>query len=198
MIINENYLVSAGAEMKEYSPGELIFNEGNSPLFYYQIIEGQVKLNNLTEDGKEFILSILSAGESFGDALLFLKKTYPMNATALSPCTILRLCKENFFYMLDNYPKLYRQICFSISNCLYYQYIMLQKNSLENPAERIIGLMDYLKSSEKNQTPFSFKVPLTRQQLANLTGICVETAIRTIKHMEKNKIVRIKDRKIFF
>jgi len=198
MIINENYLISAGAEQKTYRPGEIICNEGNRSLFYYQIIEGQVKLNNVTEDGKEFILNILSDGQGFGDALLFAEKPYPMNATAVSKCTVLRLCKENFFSMLDIYPKIYREICSYMSDRMYYQYIMLQKNSLHSPAEIIIGLMDYLKSTEKNQSPFSFKIPFTRQQLANLTGICVETAIRTIKLMEKNKIVKIKNRKIFF
>ncbi|WP_294287042.1 Crp/Fnr family transcriptional regulator [uncultured Chryseobacterium sp.] len=198
MIINENYLRSAGAEMKEYSPGTIIFQEGNSPLYFYQIIEGQIKLNNFTEDGKEFIQNIKSEGQCFGEALLFLDKPYPMSATALSQCKVLRLCKENFFGMLDIYPKLYRDICLSMSDLLYYQYVMLQKNSSQNPSDRLIGVMSYLKYNQKKKEPFSFKIPLTRQQLANLTGICVETAIRTIKIMEKNNIVRIKDRKIFY
>lgn len=198
MAINENYLISAGAEIKEYSPGDFIFNEGNTPLYYYQIAEGQVKLNNFTEDGKEFIQNIMSEGQSFGDALLFLNKKYPMDATALTHCKVLRLCKENFFSLLETYPKLYLKVCLSMSDLLYYQYIMLQKNSSQNPCDRLIGVMSYLKSSQEKQEPFSFKIPLTRQQLANLTGICVETAIRTIKAMEKNKIARIKNRKIFF
>jgi CRP-like cAMP-binding protein len=58
--------------------------------------------------------------------------------------------------------------------------------------------MDYLKSFQKEQAPYSFLVPLTRQQMAGLTGLCVETAIRTIKVMERNKILKIKDRKILY
>ncbi|WP_228459647.1 helix-turn-helix domain-containing protein [Chryseobacterium bernardetii] len=41
-------------------------------------------------------------------------------------------------------------------------------------------------------------IPLTRQQMASLTGLCVETAIRTIKHMEKEKILKIENRKILY
>lgn len=99
--------------------------------------------------------------------------------------------------MLQLYPDLYDSVCRSLSDRLYYQYIMLQANSLQNPAERIMGLMEHLKSSQSNQAPFSFKVPLTRQQLANFTGICVETAIRTFKIMEQKHLVKIRDRKIF-
>lgn len=63
MVINENYLISAGAEIRTYSTGAFIFHEGSTPMFYYQIVEGQVKLNNFTEDGKEFIQDIVCRPE---------------------------------------------------------------------------------------------------------------------------------------
>ncbi|MGL6126561.1 helix-turn-helix domain-containing protein [Chryseobacterium artocarpi] len=40
--------------------------------------------------------------------------------------------------------------------------------------------------------------PLTRQQLASLTGLCVETVIRTIKQMKKDQIVKIEKKKIYY
>ncbi|WP_288436751.1 Crp/Fnr family transcriptional regulator [uncultured Chryseobacterium sp.] len=198
MVISEKFLDAAGAEIKEYYHGELIFSEGSAPLYYYQVVRGKVKLSNLHKDGKEFLQNIMSEGQAFGDALLFNNKPYPMDAAAIEHCVIMRLCKNNFLSMLQLYPQLYTSVCKSLSDRLYYQYIMLQANSSQNPAERIMGVLEYLKSSQSNQDPFSFKIPLTRQQLANLTGICVETAIRTIKIMEKKHLVIIRDRKIFF
>ncbi|MDQ1806140.1 MULTISPECIES: Crp/Fnr family transcriptional regulator [Chryseobacterium] len=198
MVINEKLLYSAGAEIKHYNSGEIIFQEGAIPMYYFQVIKGRLKLNNYTKDGKEFIQNIVYEGQSFGDSMLFMDKVYPMEAVALEPCTIFRLCKNNFFSMLNTYPQLYDTLCKALADRLYYQHIMLQANSAQSPAQRIIDLMDYLKSGSEYKDPFSFKVPLTRQQLANLTGVCVETAIRTIKNMEKNKIVKIKNRKIFF
>ncbi len=198
MVINENLLYSAGAEIKKYNSGDIIFHEGGAALYYYQVIKGKVKLSNLNREGREFIQNIMNEGQSFGDSLLFNNKAYPMNAIALNSCVVMKMSRNNFLSLLNIYPSLYIAICKSLSERLFYQYIMLQVNSSQNPTERIMGLMDYLKSSEKNQAPFSFKIPLTRQQLANLTGVCVETAIRTIKIMERNKIVRIENRKIFF
>ncbi|OCA79808.1 hypothetical protein BBH99_17650 [Chryseobacterium contaminans] len=198
MVISEKFLFAAGAEIRVYNSGEVIFFEGNAPLYYYQVIKGKVKLSNLSDNGKEFIQNIMSEGQAFGDSLLFTDKPYPMDAIALESCEVIRLCKNNFLSMLKVYPQLYSSVCKSLSDRLYYQYIMLQANSSPNPAERIIGLLEHLKSSQANQAPFSFKIPLTRQQLANLTGICVETAIRTIKVMEKNRLLKIKNRKIFF
>lgn len=198
MVISEDFLLSAGAEVKEYNCSDSIFQEGATPHYYYQIMKGRVKLNNYNKEGKELIQKIITEGESVGESLLFIDKPYPMDAVALEHCSIIRLCRNSFFSMLSVHPHLYFDLCKGLSDGLYYQYIMLQANSSQNPTERMMGVLDYLKDSKKDQTPFSFRVPFTRQQLASLTGLCVETAIRTIKNMEKKKVVIIKDRKIYF
>lgn len=59
-------------------------------------------------------------------------------------------------------------------------------------------MLDYHKSFDHNQEQFSFEVPLTRQQLASMTGLRVETVIRTIKKMEQQNIVKIINRKIYY
>ncbi|MDQ1803487.1 cyclic nucleotide-binding domain-containing protein [Chryseobacterium sp. CKR4-1] len=97
MVINENVLYSMGAETKQYSPSDFIFSEGDFAHYYYQIVEGEVKLNNYNEDGKEFIQNILSEGQCCGESILFIDKPYPMNAEALTECNILRLSKNLFF-----------------------------------------------------------------------------------------------------
>jgi CRP-like cAMP-binding protein len=110
MVIDENILHSAGAEVRDYKPAENIFCEGDTPNYYYQIIKGEVKLNNYNEEGKEFIQNILSEGQSCGESILFIDKPYPMNAEALTECSILRLHKSSFLSLLNQSPKLYMEI----------------------------------------------------------------------------------------
>lgn len=55
--------------------------------------------------------------------------------------------------------------------------------------------------SEKTKIGFTntkVLIPFTRQEIANFTGLRVETVIRTIKRMEEAAIVEIKNRKIYF
>ena len=198
MVIDENILISAGAETRHYTPSETIFCEGDVCNYYYQIIKGQVKLNNYNEEGREFIQNILSEGESCGESILFIDKPYPMNAEAITECTVLRLHKTIFFNVLNQSPELYMEVSNFLSERLYYKFVMMQNLSSQNPSTRLKGLMDYLKSFQKDITPYSFLIPLTRQQMASLTGLCVETAIRSIKHMERDKILRIENRKILY
>lgn len=141
MVIQEEILYSMGATAKDYGPSEFIFSEGEQPNYYYQIISGEVKLNNYNEDGKEFIQNILTAGQSCGESILFIDKPYPMNAETITDCKVIRLKKSAFFSLLDDSPKLCMEISNVISQGLYYKFIMMQNISSQNPTTRLKGLM---------------------------------------------------------
>jgi len=68
----------------------------------------------------------------------------------------------------------------------------------QNPVFRLKGLMEYLKSYSENDCQFEFPIELTRQQIANLTGLRVETVIRTLKKMEKENSIKIENRRILY
>ena len=199
MVIEEVILESVGADTEHHAAGSTIFSEGSTPSYYFQIVEGEVKLNNYNEDGKEIIQDILERGQSLGESMLFMEKPYPVNAVALLSCKILKLSKQKFFQLLESNPEKYLDMIRSISSSMYFRYIMGQYLSSQNPVSRLRAFMDYLKSLQSDSTePFTFQIPLTRQQMANFTGLCVETTIRTLKMMERENIVKIKNHKVLY
>lgn len=198
MLISEELLLSYGAKIEKFKSGDLIFHENDKPKHYYQIISGRVKLNHYNEDGKELILAILHNGLSVCELLLFIDEKYPVNAIVLEESKIIRLSKPKFIKLLDENVNVSRDINKFLSERLYYKYIMLENNSSLQASVRIKGVMDYHKSFFPDQRKFSFEIPLTRQQLASLTGLRVETVIRTIKNLEKKNELKIVQGKIFY
>lgn len=199
MIISEDLLLAYGGEYETYPAQAVIFSEGSQPKFYFQIVNGIVELNNYHEDGKEFTQNILSDGQSFGEYLLFGNKPYPMNAVATTECRILILSKSDFQRLISQNEEVSSNIFKCLSDRLYYKYLMQFSITSTNPTYKIKALMDYLKGYNSSTTSgHSFHIPFTRRQLANLTGLRIETVIRTIKKMEKERIVRIENRKIYY
>lgn len=198
MVISQKILESAGAVTKNFNPSENIFTEGESPNYYYQIVYGNVKMNNYDETGKESIQHLLEDGDCIGESLLFVDRKYPMNAVAITSCEILSLKKEQFLDLLKENPKLCFDMNKWLSQKLYFKQIMAQNISTQSPAIKLKTLMDYLKSFECNENRFMFQIPLTRQQMAHLTGLCTETVIRTLKRMEKEGKLLIKSGKILY
>ncbi|WP_426478581.1 Crp/Fnr family transcriptional regulator [Chryseobacterium sp. CBSDS_008] len=198
MNIDESILYSFGAENTEYKKRETIFNEGDSALYYFQISEGKVKLNNYNEDGKEFIHNILGKKQSFGEAMIFLNQHYPINSICLEESSIIKLPKNNFLEMVSQYPELSLEMNACFSQEIYYKLKMTQALASQNPMQRLLGLLDYLKSYHHNECQQCFHIEFTRQQIADLTGLRVETVIRTLKKMEKEGSITLKDRKILY
>jgi CRP-like cAMP-binding protein len=121
-----------------------------------------------------------------------------MNAIAMVDTTILRLPKPRFMDLINKNQEVSLNVYKCLAERMYYKYMMLYNLSVQNPVLKLKQLLDYLKSYYDDKSPYSFQVPMTRQQLASLTGLRVETVIRAIKSMEKDKILKIENRKIMY
>lgn len=190
MHIKPKLLHSLGAIEEHFDSGDYIFREDGIPQFYYQILSGEIKLNNYSNDGKEFIQNILSKGDCFGESMMFLEKPYPINAVALKNSTILKIRREKFMTLMDLYPHIAIDICIALSEKTYNKFLLMHKISSKNAIERLKEIMNMMKETQNNKDKFSFEIPHTRQQLASLTGLYVETTIRAIKKMEKTKSLK--------
>src|SRR5690606_1259739 len=196
-MIPAELLKSYDATVRTYETGDYIYEKHSLALHYFQIVSGQVKLSNTSEDGKEFIQHIFETGQCFGEALLFLDRSYPTDAAALSASTVLELPKDRFFELLHAHPQYSLAINRTLAQRLYYKMLMSQNLFSKDPHVRLSGLMDYFKQTHSTCTSL-YCLPLTRQQMANLTGLRVETVIRTVKMMEKEGQLQINDRKIYY
>lgn len=198
MIIDENLLLENGAVYKDYADKEIIFHFGSIPQYYFQIVTGTVEVNTYHEDGKEFTFNILLAGQSVGTSLLLGKHQYPMNSAAKGNSRLLILPKDKFLKLICENHQIMLNILRHLSDRLFYKYVMLFNNSNSDPSTKIRSLLDYYKESSVSKEQYSYVVPLTRQQIANLTGLRVETVIRSIKKMEREHILKLMGRKILY
>ena len=193
-MISETLLLRFGAELIEYPESTLVFSEKKKAHYFYQIKEGVVKMFNLNEQGKEFIQGMFYKNESFGEPPLFGNFNYPSSAITVEKSEIYRVSKKNLFKLLGENTKLHLEITSSLAKRLYYKSMILKEISGHTAEHRILTLIDFLKGKENTS---KYKVDLTRQQIADLTGLRVETVIRAVKDLEKTGEIEIINRKVF-
>lgn len=198
MIIPEDILFQHGAVIKNYSESEIIFSEGHSSKYYYQIQEGTVKISNIFADGKEFVHGFPFKGHCFGESYLFTDKPYAISATALNSCTIICLAKDAYLNLVKNNPELLFDVNRYTAERLHFRYLVSSFLAISDPIIRIQKLLNHLKDYFGYSEPYSFHVPFTRHQLASLTGLRVETIIRVIKKMQTLKMLKIEHSKIYY
>lgn len=197
MLIDIDLLLAWGATYRKYDAQECIFEEGSNCSFYFQLVEGQVKWNNYNDQGKEFIQTLIDPGECFGEIPLFDDGPYVSSAFAIEESMILKLPRDLFLQLIKENP----EICFKftklLASRLRYKFMLLKTNAFESPECRVKALLTYYKSKKCIDGKSDFKVNLTRQQIANMTGLRVETVIRTIRHLNEIGSLDIKNGKVF-
>jgi CRP-like cAMP-binding protein len=183
-MISIDTLLAWGATYKKIGPEETIFREGTDCHFYYQLVSGSVRWININDEGNEFIQYIVSPGESFGEFALFDDSPYAASAIANTESMLIRLHKSTFRHLLKEYPDIHFAFTKLFAERLRFKFLFLKELSCAGPEHRISTLFNYFKESKKNICYQCSQIRLTRQQIANMTGLRVETVIRSIKNLQ--------------
>lgn len=196
MQIDLDLLFSYGAIAKEYKKNEVIFDEDEIANFYYQIIEGNIRMYNSNDDGKEFTQGYFSGGQCFGEPPLFIDEKYPATAVAFQDSKIIKLSKDKFLKILDEYPSIQKQFMILMARRIHSKAKTSKDIINQKPEFRILAFLN----AHKKGTDCKIKelVPFTRQEIANFTGLRVETVIRAFAKMKACNKIEIINHKIYY
>ncbi|MFT3904579.1 MAG: Crp/Fnr family transcriptional regulator [Niabella sp.] len=196
MPIDYDILITYGGIAKKYDKGEIIFHEGSMSYFFYQIVTGSVKLFSTNTEGKELMQGMFYEGESFGESPLLLGMPYPSTAQANTATVVVRISKERLQNVFKDYPEIINQLLYTFAERIYKKAKAVQVWGCHSPEEKIERFLHNEKG--KNKGCEKQYVPYTRQQIADFTGLRVETVIRTLLRMSRQGKVKIIDHKIYF
>lgn len=196
-MINESILLQYGAIEINLEKGAFLFHEKERAANYFQVKAGKVKMFNLNSEGKLFTQGMFETGESFGEPPLFDDSVYPACTVAEENTCLYKLTKAKYFKLLKENPEIHLATTKMLANRLLYKSMLLKEISSSKPEHRILSLIDYLKKENKIPDDQKFEVNLTRQQVADLTGLRVETVIRSVKTLEKEGSLKLIGHKIF-
>jgi len=198
-MIEAAVLKSYGAKKTTLQKDEILFIEGERANFYWQILQGSIKMVNYSPDGQEFTQGLFYEGDSFGEPPLFADFEYPSHAVAIEKSVILKLPKDNLIRLLRENFEIHWEITARLCKRLQYKAMIMREMSSHPPEHRILSLIDYLKlektlDAEGNEY---YEIPYTRQQIADMTGLRVETVIRSIKALAEKGKLKIMNRKVY-
>ncbi len=176
--------------------GQYLFHEGDEAICYFQIKTGKVMLVNYGSEGQEFIQGIFTNGQSFGEPPLICNQIYGISAVTIEPTVIYKLRKEKLIKLLKDNFDIHLHFTRILSERLIYKSMMSKEMANNTSESRIMRLVEHYRDLPGSVDGKTMHIPLTRQQIAGLTGLRVETVIRTIKKLEEKGILELDSHKI--
>lgn len=183
--------IGAVSQVRDYRRGDLVFDEGDPPSFFFIVLTGRVKVFKRTPDGHERILEIFGAGGLLGAVATYESRPFPAAAAAIEPATCLLTPSKDFFALLESQPSLVRGMLGSLSIRLMELTSRLAELTGGRVDTRFARL--FLKLADQMGHPGRggtfVPMALSRQELADLTGTTIETCIRIMSRWNKDNVL---------
>jgi CRP-like cAMP-binding protein len=197
-LLEDDLLKQTKAEFKKYYKGDIIFSEGECSQFFHYLKNGELSVSNLTEKGKELLQHKVKAGYFFAEPAVLLGVGFPGNVEVCTDkAEIIKIPRDNFIKYLKENPEVLFNFTLSVANKSIKKSQLLKQIVLFNPEDRITQQLEDFKR-EMGQPGEKVLIQLTRKDLAHMTGLRIETVIRTIKKMEKEQKLEIVSGKIIY
>jgi CRP-like cAMP-binding protein len=151
-----------------------------------------VKVHKQAPDGRNVILELFGPGGPLGAVAVYEARPYPASAVALESTTCLTIPRDAFFELLEQHPSLVRGLLGSLSLRLVELTTRLAELTGGHIDARLARL--FVKLADQMGRPerggVFIPLPLSRQELADLTGTTIETAIRIMSRWNKDLVLQ--------
>ncbi|MFN8596585.1 MAG: Crp/Fnr family transcriptional regulator [Anaerolineae bacterium] len=169
-----------------FATDTFIFLEGDEADRLWVIRDGQVKIVKYNAEGQENILEVILPGEMFGGAGILFPQ-HPATAVAMTDTTTLSINRTEYLQLIRQYPDIALRIIAILGERLRAAMHM-RALSTERVDTRLAHILLKLCNKVGEQTDQGVKInlPLSRQDLADMTGTTIETAIRIMSKFRKD------------
>jgi len=183
---------------------EYLFFEGDPAEWLVLVVQGRVKMIKHSESGRETILATFGPGQIVGEVGVLVSEFYPATAQVLERTVTLSLSRTRYEDLVRNHPELAWALVQELGRRLLRAHETIRSLAVEKVERRVARVLlrmantagERLEQDVEPEVPpgaVRITVPLSRQDLADMSGTVIETAIRTMSKFQKQGLLETRE-----
>lgn len=189
--------LSATTRERRLQKGEMLFQKGDPTKGFYVVVFGQVKLAFSSVQGNEKVVDILGPQQTFGEAVMFMDRPFPVFAQALSDALLLHVMRNAVFELLERDASFARHMLAGLSMRLHALVQDVESLSLRSSAQRLIGyLLQQCGDVESSAGSIECDLPTSKQVIASRLNLTPETFSRILHDLTGAGLISVHGRHI--
>ena len=188
--------VASLAVVKSLDKGDYLFREREPSHGFYVVQTGSINVHRVNAAGKEQVIHVFRAGESFAEGALTLEGGYPADARALEASQVLLIQKSGFLALLRRQPELSLRMLASMSVHLRVLVSQLEDLTLKDVETRLANWLLRRCPHPPGERPAKIELKMTKRVLASELGTVSETLSRTLAKFREQKLVLVSGRTV--
>ncbi len=180
-----------------YSKNQHLFRIGESADKLFILRSGSAKSYLVTENGNEQIICFHFSGEVFGlDDLAH--QHHSSSILFLENASVCMIAKHSFENLLKKFPPLQQETISRLNREITHSHEMLLSANHSSAEQRIASFI--LELSERMDliglSKASYKLSMSRLDIANYLGLATDTISRVLKTVERKGLIRVKNKNL--
>ena len=188
---------------RAFGKDEYLFLEGDAAEWLLFVAEGRVKMIKHSESGRETILATFGRGQIVGEVGVLIGEAYPATAQALEPTVTLALRRDEYVALVQKHPDLAWALIEELGRRLQRAHETIRSLAVEKVERRVARVLLRMANTagerlEDASAPGAVRitVPLSRQDIADMAGTVIETAIRAMSKFQKQGLIETREGQI--
>lgn len=187
--------ISVGCREFRINKNEVLFHKGDQPEGMHVVVMGQMKLALPSSQGVEKVVHMCGPGATFGEAVVFLDKPYPVSAQAMTESLVLLVSKRVLLEAMDANTLLSRKMLASLSSRLHELLGDMESCTLRTSMQRVVCFL--MQSAPVDATTgFNIVLQSSKQNIASQLNLAPETFSRALGHLSEKGLIQVKGRSI--
>ena len=186
------------ARSARFSKNTPVFNQGEVAHSFFVLLHGHIRASKTTPAGEQIVVRYVATGETFGVAKAIGLQRYPATATAVDDCIVLAWSSTTWPRLIEKFPTLATNTLQAVGARLQETHTRVAEMSTEQVEKRIAHALLRLvnQSGRKVEHGVEIDFPISRQDIAQMTGTTLHTVSRTLSAWESEGLVESSRQKI--
>ncbi len=191
-------IILQGLRCHQILAGERLFLQGEHAARFYILVEGRIRITQVTPDGQQVLMRLVGPHQIFGGIAAVRSGDYPASAEAQVACVVLVWSSETMQDLLDSVPRLAHNMLLLMSDHIQILQDRLREMITEQVERRIAHTLLRLirHAGRKVEDGVLLDLPLTRQDLAEMAGTTLYTVSRILSRWDADGIVKSERQRI--
>jgi CRP-like cAMP-binding protein len=186
------------ARVRRVHAGGFYFHENDPATHLYVLTEGRLKITQLTPEGHQVIHMLLTGGQPFGGVAALGEGAYPVTAEAVEDCTALSWDAQTMTRLMRKYPDIAINTARFLARRFHELQVQHRQLMTERVERRVARALLKLADNAGRKAPGGVEIdfPLSRQDLAEMTGTTLFTVSRLLSGWDEKGLIKAERQRV--
>jgi len=179
------------ARSTRFAKNAAVFQQGEDAHSFFLLLHGHVRASKTTPTGEQVVVRYVSPGETFGVATAIGLTRYPATATAVDDSVVLAWPAAAWPRLVERYPSLSANTLRAVGARLQETHTRVIEMSTQQVEQRVAHALLRLakQSGRKVEQGVEIAFPISRQDIAQMTGTTLHTVSRLLSGWEQRGLI---------